>query len=310
MNGAIAAGILKTVEETLGIKTADYFDLIVGTSTGGILALGLALGIPATSLNDFYHTRGEKIFPKSASSLRGLIRSIFCSKYSDEGLKCELQAVFNDRLLGDCRVPVVIPAYDLAGNKVRMFKTRHHDRFQIDHKIAAWKVARATSAAPTYLPACREIEHAQLIDGGVFANNPITVGATEALGVFGAAASDIEILSIGTTRAVKRHRASLDSAGLAMWGPRIADLFSDAQSALALSQAQLLVGKDRILHINPDVAEGEFKLDQYQADRHQSLGADCARDNLPEMRRRFFSTLATVGRAALENPIGGLKHAA
>jgi patatin-like phospholipase/acyl hydrolase len=310
MNGAIAAGILKTIEDTLDTKTAEHFDLIVGTSTGGILALGLALGIPAMSLSDFYHSRGEKVFPSSAGGTWGCLRNLFRSKYSAEGLKTELQSVFQDRVLGDCRVPVVIPAYNLSENKVQMFKTRHHSRFEIDYKIAAWKVARATSAAPTFLPACREIAQAQLIDGGVFANNPIMVGVTEALGVFGVAASDIEILSIGTTKAVRRHCRQLDNAGVALWGPRIADLFSDAQASICMSQAMLLVGKEHILHIDPEVAEGEFRLDRYQPDRHQSLAADCARHNIPEIRRRFFSTPAVIGRNALQNPIGGLQHAA
>lgn len=310
LNGAIAAGILKTVEETLRVKTADYFDLIVGTSTGGLLGLGLAMEIPAVSLSDFYQSRGEKIFPPSADSLWGRARSLFCSKYSADGLKHELQSVFQDRLLGDCRVPVVIPSYNLSENKVQMFKTRHHDRFEIDYKIAAWKIARATSAAPTYLPACREISEAQLIDGGVFANNPIMVGVTEALGVFGVPADNIEILSIGTTKAVRHHRRHLDGAGLALWGPRIAGLFSDAQYSVSMGQAMLLVGEEHILHIDPEVAENEFRLDRYQSDRHQSLAADCARHNIPKIRARFFSSPATIGRNALQNPIGGLSHAA
>lgn len=310
MNGAIAAGILKTIEETLDTKTADHFDLIVGTSTGGILGLGLAMGIPATSLNDFYHTRGEKIFPSSATTPWGLVRSLFRSKYSEDGLKRELQSVFQDRLLRDCRVPVVIPSYNLSENKVQMFKTRHHHRFEIDHKIAAWKVARATSAAPTYLPACREISQAQIIDGGVFANNPIMVGVTEALGVFGIPVGNIEILSIGTTKAVRRHSRNLDEAGIALWGPKIAGLFSDAQSSAAMGQAMLLVGKEHILHIDPEVADGEFQLDRYQPDRHQSLAADCARHHIPEIRRRFLSAPALIGRSALQNPIGGLQNAA
>ena len=181
------------------------------------------MGIPATSLNDFYHTRGERIFPSSAVTPWGLLRSFFRSKYSEEGLKRELQSVFQDSLLGDCRVPVVIPSYNLSENKVQIFKTRHHYRFEIDHKIAAWKVARATSAAPTYLPACREISQAQMIDGGVFANNPIMVGVTEALGVFGIPLGNIEILSIGTTKAVRRHSRRLDNAGVACGGQGLLD---------------------------------------------------------------------------------------
>ena len=310
INGAIAAGVLKSVEETAGIKTADYFDLIVGTSTGGILALGLSLGIPATSLCEFYHSRGEKIFPPSADTRWGRFKNLFRSKYSAEQLKGELESVLEDKQIGDCTTPVVIPTYNLSENKVRMFKTRHHVRFEKDHKIAAWKVARATSAAPTYLPACREIDQAQLIDGGVFANNPIMVGVTEAMGVFGIPSEDIEILSIGTTKAVRRHQRELDNAGLAGWSGHIASVFSDAQSSAAMGQAMLLIGKEHILHIDPLVAEGEFKLDRYQPDRHRSVAADCALHYMPDIRSRFLVAPALIGREALRTPIGGLRHAA
>jgi len=310
LNGALAAGILKSVEETAGIRTADYFDLIVGTSTGGILALGLSLGIPATSLCDFYHSRGEKIFPASAQTIRGWFINWFCSKYTADQLKRDLESVLGDKRIGDCKTPVVIPTYNLSENKVRMFKTRHHTRFETDHQIAAWKVARATSAAPTYLPACREIERTQLIDGGVFANNPIMVGVTEAMGVFGIPRQEIEVLSIGTTKAIRRHRPYLDGAGRALWGGHIANVFFDAQSSAAMGQAMLLVGNEHILHIDPLVAEGEFKLDRYQPDRHRSLSADCALHNMPDIRSRFLGSPASIGRAALLNPIGGLRHAA
>lgn len=310
LNGALAAGILTSVEESLGKRVTDHFDLIVGTSTGGILALGLGLGIPTFSLVDLYRTRGEKIFPKPPSRLVQKVVSLFRRKYSDKALNKELREVLGDRTIGECSIPVVVTSYDLAANDIRLFKTRHHTNYRFDHKLPAWKVARATSAAPTYLPACREIEQAQLIDGGVYANNPIMIGITEAINTFEVDLSNIRVLSIGTTQAIKRHNRSLDTAGMLLWGINISDMFISAHSALAMSQAKRFLGNEHILHIDPSVAEDEFKLDRYQPDRHESMAAYCARHHLPEIERLFFSEPATIGASALQNPIGGLRHAA
>jgi patatin-like phospholipase/acyl hydrolase len=309
LNGAIAAGIIKSVEETTGKRLVDHFDLIVGTSTGGILALGLSLGLTGTSLFDFYRTRGSRVFPPSRSRSGTFCKNLFTSKYSETGLQKELQDVFGDHLLGECQMPVVITSYDLAGNDIRLFKTRHHPNYEVDHKLAMWKVARATSAAPSYLPACRDIEGAQLIDGGVFANNPIMIGVTEAVNTFGVSPHNIEILSIGTTRAIRPHRRWLDKAGLLLWGLHSTNLFFDGQSALANSQAARFVGKERVLHIDPVVAEGEFCMDRYIPDRHDSLAASCARHNMPEIRHRFFSSPANIGRKALLTSTPGVTHA-
>ena len=154
LSGAFSAAFLRDLERNSGKRLVDHFDLITGTSTGGIIALGLGLGISASQLYDFYRDKGSTIFPQSIT--KGL-RWLHRSKYSSDALQRELQSVFGDRLLSESEVPLVIPSFNLGMNQVRLFKTRHNDRFEIDHKIPAWKIARATSAAPTYLPVCREI---------------------------------------------------------------------------------------------------------------------------------------------------------
>ncbi|MGB0718638.1 MAG: CBASS cGAMP-activated phospholipase [Alphaproteobacteria bacterium] len=214
LSGAFSAAFLRDIEENTGKRLVDHFDLITGTSTGGIIALGLGLGIPASQLYDFYRDKGRKIFPQNV--VKGL-RWLHRSKYSAEALKQELRSVFGDRLLSESEIPLVVPSFNLGMNQVRLFKTRHNERFEIDHKIPAWKIARATSAAPTYLPVCREIFGLQLIDGGVWANNPVLVGLTESLSQFDVTAKSIRVLSIGTTIPVKRCRKKLDHAGVIGW---------------------------------------------------------------------------------------------
>lgn len=310
LNGAIGAGILKTVETELGVKIADHFDLIAGTSTGGILALGLGLGIPGTALAEFYRTKGKSIFPQDGPGFWRGFKNLFCAKYSADALNRELREMLGDRLVGDSVVPLVIPSFDLAQNDVRLFKTRHHADYRRDNKLPAWAVARATSAAPTYLPACREIDNAQLIDGGVFANNPIMIGVTEAIATFAVSPQSIRILSLGASLPVKRHCKWLDNAGLAQWGLRASDMLITAQSASSLAQARRLVGRNNVMHIDPPVAEGEFALDLAQPDRHESIAAHYAQHALPELERMFFQERARIGASALLNPIGGLHYAA
>ena len=311
LNGSFSAGVLSQIEYATGEKIVDHFDLIVGTSTGGIIALGLGLGLPPDMLVRFYSEKGTKIFNQpSMGGFFSWAKSLRRVKYNENALVSELRQVLGDRLLGESQIPLVIPSFDLERNEVRLFKTRHNPRFEFDHRIAAWKVARATSAAPTYLPACRDIAGAQLIDGGVWANNPIMVGLTEAMSEFKVMPGSIRILSLGTTTPVKRFRPSLDRAGISKWAPRISETLIQAQSSGSLGQARLLAGKENIIHIDPLVADGEFKLDKSKPETLECLAEHHARHSMSEIRRTFFSESASTGRMVLQNLNGGISHVA
>ena len=80
-----------------------------------------------------------------------------------------------------------MPSYNVGDDDVYIFRTPHAERLRRDYRVPAWKVALATSAAPTYFPACREVDQLRLIDGGVWANNPAMVGIIEAVGTLGVA---------------------------------------------------------------------------------------------------------------------------
>ncbi|MCB1120868.1 MAG: patatin-like phospholipase family protein [Verrucomicrobiae bacterium] len=311
LNGSFSAGVLSQIEYATGQKIIDHFDLIVGTSTGGIIGLGLGLGLSPDMLVHFYSEKGTKIFNQPCfGGFFSWAKWLRRSKYNESALVFELRKVLGDRLLGESQIPLVIPSFDLGRNEVRLFKTRHNLRFEVDHRIPAWKVARATSAAPTYLPACRDIAGAQLIDGGVWANNPIMVGLTEAMSEFNAIPGSIRILSLGTTTPVKRIRPSLDRAGISKWAPRISETLIQAQSSGSLGQAKLLAGKENVLHIDPLVADGEFKLDKSQPENLECLAEHYARHSISEIRRPFFSESAMIGRMILQNLRGGVSNVA
>ena len=201
IKGLYSSTILEHLEQRFG-PMSDYFDMICGTSTGGLIALCLALKIPAKEISKIYEEQGHKIFPKR-TWLGGIIRQTFWKgKYSDEPLKKILQSVFEDKTVFNLDNLVCIPSYSLTDARPWIFK-RDHGKLDRDNNTLLVDVALATSAAPTYFPLCEipAYNHKQFIDGGVWANNPTLVGVIEALTYFVGKEkefSSVEILSISS----------------------------------------------------------------------------------------------------------------
>ena len=197
------------------VRLCDYFDLICGTSTGGIIAIGLALGMPAGKILDLYRHNAQRIFGQSniVFNVMRNIRMMTHAKHSNKGLTDVLKEAFTPyssngvTRLGDAVTRLVVPAYSAAQGKPVIFKTSHHQELSRDYQMPAYRVALATSAAPTYFSAQtfsysdvttgRDSTVTNLVDGGVFANNPALIGLTEALSI-GVPLSQLKILSVGT----------------------------------------------------------------------------------------------------------------
>ncbi len=137
------------------MNVADHFDLIAGTSTGGIIALALGLGMRPKDVVHFYVEQGPSIFQRRRCFAR--LCSLRSRKYAQEPLKSALHKCTGEKLLGDSKKRLVIPSYNLDKDEVYLFKTPHHERLTRDWRVPMWKVGLATSAAPTYSPACREV---------------------------------------------------------------------------------------------------------------------------------------------------------
>ena len=209
MNGLFAAKLLALVEQDLAEKrlsphVGDYFDLIAGTSTGGLIALGLALRIPASDIVQLYHEKSSRIFPWHRRSLLWKIsrRPMRWPIYSSGPLVEELKKVFCDHRLGNAKTRVVIPTYNQTSDSVHLFKTPHHKKFERDYKLFAWDVAAATAAAPFYFPPHKMENGARFLDGGVWANNPVLVAIAECIQYCGWSRDEIDILSISGVRDV------------------------------------------------------------------------------------------------------------
>ena len=206
LKGVMPAAFLAEIETRTGKRVVDHFDLVVGTSTGGIIALGIGLGLPCSQILDFYHEKGPDVFGQSGGRLRSVpirgwrwVRRLVVNKHPAEPLRCELNEVFGNRCLGESHTRLVIPAWNSLQRRPYLFKTAHHQDFEMDYRVSAVQVAMATAAAPTYLPAHRLGGGLELVDGGVWANNPATVAAIEATAVLGWPPESVSLLSLGCT---------------------------------------------------------------------------------------------------------------
>ena len=205
IRGIFPAAFLSGLEQRYlgGSSVIQYFDLISGTSTGGIIALGLAAGLTATDMNDLYVKRGREIFPPDHQGFPGTLGRWFknCSRflkfiYDREALVRVLCETFGARKFGEAKVRLCIPAFDGKYGEPYIFKTPHHPDFRLDYKEKMTKVATATSAAPTFYRPFEDGGYT-FVDGGVWANNPIMVGLVDTLSCFGVPRDRVRILSIG-----------------------------------------------------------------------------------------------------------------
>jgi uncharacterized protein len=298
IKGAFSAAALTAIEEEIGEPIGDYFDLIAGTSTGGILALGLGFRIPAATIRDFYKNMGPVIFPATGRlGVGGFLRQLFTTKHSHATLRTALETVLKDRKFGQSKNRLIIPTYDAIAGRIFLLKTAHHEGLKFDIDALAVDVALATSAAPTYFQAVPFPIHvgSSFVDGGVWANSPVLAAIVEATCFLGIPLTDIDVLSIGTT-ASPFNIADNQNAGILKWNVGMINLMFEAQAETALKQAKLLLN-DRVLRIDVMTKPGEFSLDDASPDKIDRLmnlgrGEAVKKENLAAAKQRFLSTKA------------------
>jgi patatin-like phospholipase/acyl hydrolase len=293
IKGLFSAAVLAHIEEDLQIDITEYFDLIVGSSTGGIIALGLGLGLRPKRLVDFYAQRGPGIF-RGLYGLRSIGHWLF-RKFSQQALCEALKSpdVFGDRKLGDSKKPLVITSYDLGDDDVYLFKSPHHAHLKRDWKVPAWQVALATSAAPTYFPPCRHVDNIRHVDGGLWANNPTLVGIAEAVSMFGVPLDQISVLNLGTSDEVVRRPKHLNWGGKVLWAKPAVDLVMRSQSLGVYTQSLHLLGRENVIRLDPKVPKGLFALDK--VNRATELMAKAAYESrilMPDLEKRFLQHTA------------------
>lgn len=228
--GLYTATVLAELEAALGQPLAKHFDLICGTSAGGLLALGLAQEVPAKELQALFLEKGKRIFD-NRTWMRWLLGRWFRAKHSNKGLTEVLEEQFKNATIGDLKHRVLIPAVNYSTGLGQFFKTPHHVSFELDHRMSLVEVALATSAAPVYFPLVRN-DRGVFADGGLVGNAPGFFGLHE-VNTFLCPnrKARVRVLSIGTMTigATIRGGARLDR-GLSNWGG-LFDLVISAQAS-------------------------------------------------------------------------------
>lgn len=240
IRGVIPATVLAAMEAQLGQPIALAFDLIAGTSTGGILALALTIpgpdGRPRYTPADIirmYEEEGPTIF--SASPWQKLVRlgNLNGPKYGCDGIESVLHRYFGDARLKDALTDVLITAYEIDRLRDPFFFRSRRARLDPTYDFFMRDVARATSAAPTYFEPLKlaaqpgdKLDYYALVDGGVFANNPAMCAFAEARTLD--PNREIVLVSVGTGQG--RKSISYNAArswGVVGWAPKIIDVVFD-----------------------------------------------------------------------------------
>ena len=218
MRGLYTASVLNSLmrrfsqKDDTPLDIGKGFDLITGTSTGAILACGLAAGIPISKIIDLYRNNGLSIFrsPVPNSKLRfawWVLKNCFSPANENKILQNTLINIFGDRTIGSIYdergIGLCINSINIANHGPRVFKTPHIPEKHADNNRKIVDICLATSAAPIIFPIASipdpedEMIKECFIDGGLWANNPILVALIEALEM-SEPKQPIEIISIGT----------------------------------------------------------------------------------------------------------------
>lgn len=297
IKGVFPAKFLASLEEEIGEgQTHKHFDLICGTSTGGIIALALSLGIPAKEILKLYQDNAKTIFGSgnwniikkpfySNKPLEKLIRDIF-KKYHDKD---------EDPRIIDAlkRAKLLIPIYSLVDGGTQVLKTPHTSDLILDKHIPMYMAAMATSAAPTFFNAYsgrfQRIDSDMMedfsnkVDGGVYANNPSMLGIIEATTRLEHNLEDIQLLSIGTGQYKYEEAISKKRWSVTYWikKKRIIELFMQSQSQLVHNSVNILHQfNDDFLYKRIDLEFNhnfKVKMDDTNQDRLKTLSEKAAR---------------------------------
>lgn len=284
IRGYLTAQILVEIEQYLNSTTnsqqplGERFDFIVGTSTGGLIALGLAVGKTAEEILSFYKKFAKKVFDKKEQ--RSWIWSLLNPKFDGNNLKTFLEAeLFNEKkLLSDISSPnVAVTSVALDTGMLRKHASNYLPLHAGRMGETLVNCALATTAAPTFFPVLENTEYSSdLIDGGLVANNPAMIALIDACKILAKAdaqpkaereyATQVKMVSVGTgqVRPLPYYCAKgmdfflsniqrMRQGGLLHWAKPISEVFLSSQSALAEFQMNFFLPRENYFRINPQI---------------------------------------------------------
>jgi len=303
IRGVIPAKLLAEIERRTGKRIAELFDFIAGTSTGGILAVGLAQPSPtgqlqysAADLIELYAKEGASIFHHSFWHAVEAIGNLTGPKYDGDGARAVFEKYFGATTLKQSKTRLMVTSYDIERRSPIFFKSwRAQNEPGADFRMS--DVARATSAAPTYFPPVQLTngnDRYALVDGGVFANNPTMCVLADAKKLF-PADTEFFVVSLGTGNADRP--IPFDDAkgwGLAEWAHPLIDVLIDGVSDTVDYEVQELVPDGNYFRFQTDLAPSIQEMDDTHPSTIEQLKA-CA----DQMIARRAGDLSTVCAALM-----------
>ena len=289
IRGLYSAQMLKRIKKDCNIDFYNDFDLIVGTSTGSILAGSIVKQIDIEKVIALYVNEGKNIFKKRWLSRIGL----FASKYNPNPLKEQLKVIFENTTLGDIEKPLLINATDIGNSTQFVFKTTFNGQQDSngntkelvrDKEILLSDAILASSSAPIFFPP-HKIGNFLLADGGLWANSPVLVALAEAKKIFKMEPNDVIIVSIGTGVEENDYHINTKWWGfLTGWKrEKLISMILNLQTKTNNSLLQFLMPKENILRLTytsdkalplDDVSQNEnllSKADKDFSDRHSEI---------------------------------------
>jgi patatin-like phospholipase/acyl hydrolase len=317
IRGVIPATVLAEIETRTNAHVAHLFDLVAGTSTGGIIALGLTKPAKdggkepkyaASDLAELYEKEGGRIFARSLWHQVIAVDNLLGQKYDADGVESVLRQYLGDTPLSKAITETLVTSYELE-KRVPWFFARHKALSDPAYDFPMSFVGRATSAAPTYfepetVPKTNPIQ--SLVDGGVFANNPAMCAYVEAKKLWPGA--EILVASFGTgehTRPIEY--ADAKDWGLAHWAKPILDVVFDGVSDTVDHQMQTLcdtsVGGAGYFRFQTELNIGSDDMDN--ATRTNIAALQQKAHELIEAQTHDLDDLCHALTAEVAAPVGG-----
>jgi uncharacterized protein len=297
IRGIIPAKVLARLEELTGQPIARLFDVIAGTSTGGILALGLTCpgegGRPrhtARDLVDLYVNRGAAIFTKSVFANE---EKYLWPQYAPSHLEQALDDYLGDARLKDAVTRVTVTAYETERRRPFFFRSSKAAEKPAEYDYFMRDVGRATSAAPTYFPAHRidttPSDYYSLVDGGVFANNPGMCAYVDARVEVGSI-PDVMMVSLGTgslTRPLKHD--DIKNWGELPWVQPVINVMMDGVSNATDYQLEQILGAANYYRLQATLDIAKDEMDDASGDNIRNL--ELQADRLIESSAATLTTI-------------------
>ena len=254
--GIYTAQLLSKIEQAFEIQIKTCFDLIAGTSTGAIIAGAAVSDIPMTDIVELFDTETPHIFKR-----RWYRIPLFLSKYPSEQLAQVIAKHIPATPLGEIATPLMITSSEITKSEVQIFRSNYGSRdaeiVPTNKEVCLRDAILASCAAPTFF-APKSVDNLLLADGCLWANNPSTIAAAEALSAFRKEARKIRMLSIGTGHSTNMYRQRRGWGFITGWGgAKLTSYVMTLQAQASAHTAKLLL-RGNYLRINPEINRWEI----------------------------------------------------